>query len=153
VTGFTAGAFSAGSGVDRLEMADADATSAFGATSATMQIVLSPPTSASTFDTAANNVVELAFELAGNGGPNDLDTVAGLDGTALLSALRQAVSVSATTNAGYIIAYQENKAYLYHLVEGADADAIVAAADIALVGRFDTVAVGALDASNFVDAL
>jgi hypothetical protein len=153
VTGFTAGAFSSGSGVDRLEMADADATTPFGAASGTMQTITSAPTSAVTFITAANNVLELAFELRGNGEPNDLDTVAGLDGTALLAALGQTVSVSATTNAGYIIAYQENKAYVYHLVEGADGDADLAAADIALVGRFDNVGVGAFDATSFVDAV
>jgi hypothetical protein len=153
VTGFTAGTFSSGSGVDRLEMADVDATTAFGATSGTLQTTTSPPAAAGTFNTAANNVLELAFELPGNGGPNDLDTVGGLNGTALLAALGHTLSVSATTNAGYIIAYQENKAYLYHVVEGADGDADVTAADIALVGRFDNVGVGAFDATNFVDAV
>jgi hypothetical protein len=153
VTGFTAGVFSSASGVDRLEMADADATTAFGAVSGAMQAITSAPTSALTFNTATNNLLEVAFELPGNGGPSDLDTTAGLNGTALLGALGQTLSVSATTNAGYIIAYQENNAYLYHLVEGIDPDVTVAAADIVLVGRFDNVAAGAFDATNFVDAV
>jgi hypothetical protein len=153
VTGFTAGVFSPGNGVDRLEMADTDATTPFAATSGTMQTTTSVPTAAGTFNTATNNILELAFELPGNGGPNDLDTPTGLNGTALLAALAQTLSVSASANAGYVIAYQENKAYLYHVVEGIDADAAVAAADLALVGRFDNVAVGAFDATNFVDAV
>jgi hypothetical protein len=152
VTGFTAGPFSPANGVDRLEMADADATTAFGVTSGAMQTITSLPAAALNFNTAAANVLELSFELPGNGGSNDLD-VAGLDGTALLGALGQTLSVSATTNAGYIIAYQENKAYLYHLVEGVDGDPNVAAADIALVGRFDNVGLGTFDATNFVDAV
>jgi hypothetical protein len=153
VTGFTAGVFSPVNGVDRLEMADADATTAFSATSGKMQTTTAVPSAAGTFNTATNNILELAFELPGNSGPNDLDTPAALDGTALLAALGQTLSVSASANAGYVIAYQENKAYLYHLVEGIDPDAAVAAADLALVGRFDNVAVGAFDATNFVDAV
>jgi hypothetical protein len=153
VTGFSAGTFSAGAGNDRLEVADAQATTAFGAASGTFQTVTSAPTSTLTFTTATANVLELSFDLAGNGGANDLDTAAGLDGTALLAALAQTVAVSATTNAGYIVAYQGGNAYLYQATEGADGDANLAAADLALVGVFNGVAVGAFDASNFTDAV
>lgn len=151
VTGFTAGTFAANGGVDRLEMNDGQATTAFGAASATLQEVTSAPGSTLTFNTAANNVLELAFDLAGNGTANDLDSHT--DGTGLLAALGQTLAVSATTNAGYVVAYQEGKAYLYHLVEGADGDANVAAADMALVGVFNNVTVGAFTASNFIDAV
>lgn len=152
VTGFTAGTYAVGSGVDRLEMNDAQATTAFGAASGTLQEITSAPTSGLTFNTAANNILEFAFELSGNGGANDLDSHT--DGTGLLAALGQTVAVSADTNKGYIVAYQDGKAYLYSAVEGADAgDANLAAADIALVGVFNGVAVGAFTASNFIDAV
>jgi hypothetical protein len=153
VTGFSAGTFATGGGNDRLEVADAQATTAFGAASGTFQTVTSAPTSTLTFTTATANVLELSFDLAGNGGANDLDTAAGLDGTALLAALAQTVAVSATTNAGYIVAYQGGNAYLYQATEGADAGADLAAADLALVGVFNGVAVGAFDATNFIDAV
>lgn len=151
VTGFTAGTYTANSGVDRLEMNDAQATTAFGAASATLQEVTSAPTSALTFNTAANNVLELAFDLAGNGTANDLDSHT--DGTGLLASLGQTLAVSADTNSGYIVAYQGGNAYLYRVVEGGDGDANVAAVDIALVGVFNGVAVGAFTASNFIDAV
>jgi len=152
VTGFTAGTFSASSGVDRLEMNDAQVTFAFGAASGTLQEVTTAPTSALTFNTAANNVLELAFNLAGNGTVGtDLDEH--LDGTGLLAALGQAISVSANTNAGYIAAYQDGKAYLFHAVEGSDLDANLAAVDISLVGVFNGVAVGGFTAFNFIDTL
>lgn len=151
VTGFTAGTYSANSGVDRLEMNDAQATTAFDAASASLQEVTSAPTSALTFNTAANNVLELAFELTGNGTANDLDDH--VDGTGLLAALGQTIAVAVDTNAGYIVAYQDGKAYLYHAVEGADGDANLAAADISLVGVFNGVAAGAFTASNFIDAV
>ena len=152
VTGFTAGTYSANSGVDRLEMNDAQATTAFGPAAASLQEVTSAPTSALTFNTAANNVLELAFELTGNGTANDLDDHT--DGTGLLAALGQTIAVSADTNAGYIVAYQDGKAYMYRAVEGADAlDANLAAADISLVGVFNGVAAGAFTASNFIDAV
>ena len=152
VTGFTAGTYAVGSGVDRLEMNDAQATTAFGAASGALQEITSAPTSGLTFNTAANNILEFAFELSGNGGANDLDSHT--DGTGLLAALGQTVAVSADTNKGYIVAYQDGKAYLYSAVEGADAaDVNLAAADIALVGVFNGVAAGAFTASNFIDAV
>jgi hypothetical protein len=153
VTGFGAGTFTTGSGNDRLEVSDADVTFAFGAASGTFQVITSAPTSTTTFTTATANVLELAFDLAGNGGANDLDNAAGLDGTALLAALAQTVAVSADQNKGYIVAYQGGNAYLYYAAESADAGADLAAADLALVGVFNGVAVGAFDATNFIDAV
>lgn len=152
VTGFTANntAFVTGNGVDRLEMNDAQATFAFGATSGTLQTTTAA--GAVTFNTAAANVLELAFELAGgNGGATDLDV--GTDGTNLLAA-NGAITVAADTNAGYIVAYQDGKGYLYQVTEGADADTgQVAAADVNLVGVFNGVAVGGFAATNFIDAV
>jgi len=148
-TGFTAGTYVVGGGVDRLEVNDAQATFVFGAASGTLQEITSAPTSGVTFNTAANNILELAFELTGNSGANDLDSH--LDGAGLLAALGQTVAVSATTNAGYIVAYQDGKAYLFHAVEGGDPDANLAAVDISLVGVFNGVAVGGFTASNFID--
>jgi hypothetical protein len=151
VTGFGAGTFTTGSGNDRLEVADAQVTFAFDPTTGTFQTITSAPTATTTFTTATANVLELAFDLTGNGGVNDLDSFT--DGTGLLASLGQTVAVSADQNAGYIIAYQEGKAYLYRAAESNDAGADLAAADITLVGRFDAVAVGAFDATNFIDAV
>ena len=146
VTGFTAGAFTAGNGADRVDVTAADATTNFGA-SAVFQTLTTAPGGAVAFNTAANNVLELAFDLTGNGGANDLDSHT--DGTGLLASLAQTVAVAAETNAGYIIAYQEGKAYLYRALDDAGADAgVLAAGEIVLVGRFDGVAVGAFDPSN-----
>ena len=151
VTGFTAGEYTEGSGVDRLEMDDAQATTAFGAASAELQEVTSAPTSTLTFTTAADNVLELAYDLGGDGGANDLDN--STDGTELLAQFGQTLAVSADTNSGYIVAYQRENAYLFHAEEGGDGDANLAAADLALIGVFDGVAVGAFDATNFIDAV
>jgi hypothetical protein len=148
-TGFNAGAFTAGSGNDRVEVTDT--TTAFSATSGTFQVITSAPTATTTFTTATANVLELAFDLTGNGGANDLDN--STDGTGLLASLGQTLAVSADQNTGYILAYQEGKAYLYRAAESNDAGADLAAADITLVGRFDAVAVGAFDATNFIDAV
>jgi hypothetical protein len=148
-TGFSAGAFTAGSGNDRVEVTDT--TTVFSATSGTFQVITSAPTATTTFTTATANVLELAFDLTGNGGANDLDN--STDGTGLLASLGQTLAVSADQNTGYILAYQEGKAYLYRAAESNDAGADLAAADITLVGRFDAVAVGAFDATNFIDAV
>ncbi|MFN3359308.1 MAG: hypothetical protein ACK418_25350 [Pseudomonas sp.] len=151
VTGFTAGTYSANSGVDRLEMNDAQATTAFDPDAANLQVVYSAPTSALTFNTSTYNVLELAFELTGNGTENDLDNHN--NGTGLLNALGQTIAVSADENKGYIVAYQDGKAYLYHAVECNDGGAVLALGDIVLVGVFNGVAVGAFTASNFIDAV
>jgi hypothetical protein len=130
---------------------DADVTFAFGAASGTFQTITSAPSSTTTFTTVSANVLELAFEFpGGNGGATDLDDAT--NGDELIAGLAQTLAVSADTDAGYILAYQDSRAYLYRVEEGADVGADVAAADIALVGRFDAVAVGAFDASNFIDA-
>ena len=73
-----------------------------------------------------------------------------VDGTALLASLGQTLAITATTNTGFIVAYQAGNAYIYHAVEGGDGDANFAAVDIALVGVLNGVAVGALVADNFV---
>lgn len=150
ITGFTVGTYAVGGGQDRLEVADT--TTVFSATSGTIQEVTAAPTSALTYNTAAANVLELSFELSGNGGANDLDSHT--DGTGLLAALGQTVAVSADTNTGFIVAYQDGKAYLYRAAEGVDAaDVNLAAADIVLVGVFNGIAVGGFAATNFIDAV
>ena len=149
ITGFTAGTYTAGSGVDRLEMNDAQATTAFAAAAANLQEITTAPTGAVTFNTAANNVLEFAFDLTGNGTANDLDSHT--DGTGLLASLGQTISVSANGNTGYIVAYQDGKAYLYHANAGADS--AVAAGEIALVAVFNGITAGAFTASNFIDAV
>jgi hypothetical protein len=70
-------------------------------------------------------------------------------GKTTIASLGQTVAVSATTNKGLIVAYQAGNAYVYSAVEGADGDANLAAADIALVGVLNGVAVGTLVAGNF----
>jgi hypothetical protein len=151
ITGFTANntAYTAGSGIDRVEVTDT--TTAFSATSGTFQTLTSAPTSAVTYTTATANVLELAFDLTGNGTANDLDSHT--DGTGLLASLGQTLSVSADTDTGYLVAYQDGKAYLYRVAESADAGAEVAAADIALVGVFNGIAVGGFAPTNFINAV
>jgi hypothetical protein len=149
VTGFTAGEYTEDSGVDRIAVEDAQATTNFAADTAELQEVTSAPSSTTTFTTANDNVLELAFDLAGDGGTNDLDN--STDGTELLAALGQTLSVSNDAELGYIAAYQGGNAYLFHAEEGGDGDADLAATDIALVGTFEGVGVGELDATNFID--
>jgi hypothetical protein len=149
VTGFTAGTYVANSGVDRLEMSSADVTTPFGTTAANLQEVTSAPNSALTFSTSLHNVLELAFELAGNGTANDLDNHT--DGTGLLNSLGQTVNVSGNNHRGYIVAYQDGKAYLFYASD--TGDAVLTAGEIQLVGVFNGVSVGAFTASNFINAV
>jgi len=86
-------------------------------------------------------VLELDFDA---GGVNLV--LAGVtDGTALLAALGGTLDVTATTNAGYIVAYDNGSAYVYAVTEGVDAGVAVAAADIALIGVLNSVAVGTIN--------
>jgi len=147
ITGFTAGAYQANVGIDRIEVQDAQATTAFGVNAATFQNISSAPTAAVTFTTGAANVLEIDYDMTG--AANDLDNAT--DGTNLLANLGQTLAVASDQDMGYIIAYQDGNAYLYHVAEGGDGDTNVAAADIALVGVFNNIAVGAFDASNIVD--
>jgi hypothetical protein len=148
VTGFTVGAAGT-AGLDKVTIGATDTTlnTAPGA-AIVIQDVATAPTAALTFNTAAADAVELSFNLRGDGVVGqDLDGA--IDGTNLLAALGQTVSVSADTNKGYIVAYQGSNAYLYYAQEGADGDTALAATDIHLVGVFNNVAVGGFTADNF----
>jgi hypothetical protein len=79
------------------------------------------------------------------------DVLAGdFTGASLLANLGGALSVTADTNKGYIVAFDGGNMYLYYVVEGGDAgNAIVADADIALIGVFNGVSVGQISSSDF----
>ena len=72
-------------------------------------------------------------------------------GAQLLAAMSDtSVSVAATGNKALLALYANGNAYLYEIAEDAvDADAVVAAADIKLVGIFNGVASDAFVAGNF----
>lgn len=59
------------------------------------------------------------------------------------------VSVTATTHTALLAIYTGGNAYVYQVVEGADGDALVAAADVTLVGTFTGIVDGAFAANNF----
>ena len=78
------------------------------------------------------------------------------NGTALLDGLNSAPgtatlrTTSTTNGAGYIVAYDNNNAYLYRFNAGANS--AVSATEIALIGILDSssaIGVGALTAQNF----
>lgn len=98
-----------------------------------------------------NDVLILNFEMGGT-----TEVLAGdLTGASLLANLGGALSITATTNSGYIIAYDAGNAYLYYAEEasgGGTGDTTVDAADIALVGVFNGVTVGQLS-TNDIDLL
>ena len=89
--------------------------------------------------------LELNFDFATIG-----DLSVATDGSALLAGLSSGIDVAASTNKGYIVAYQNNTAYLYTAVEGADAGVALTAADIALVGVFNGIAQGGFVTQNIV---
>ena len=119
----------------------------YTATSATtntvvFQDVASKPTANVTFTTVSSSFLEFSFDLGSK-------TTLGADGTALLAALGHNINVSSDGDKGYIIAYNQGNAYLYHAAESVDADQVLAASDIALVGVFENVTVGSFVAGNF----
>lgn len=138
--------FQVGAGGDQLVISagNTTATTAAAATVALQEV--SSNTGNITFNTAANDVLELNFNIAGT-------TLAGAtDGSALLAAVGN-LSVSADANKGYVVAYQGGNAYVYYVSEaanaGAEADNVLSAADVALVGVVNGAAVGSFEASNF----
>ena len=100
---------------------------------------------------ASGKITELNYVLTGTG-------LAGVaDGTALIAALASqnagtaitlGNSAHASTALGYLVAYQDNKAYIYHWVN-TTTDGIVAA-EIGLVGVLNSVNAGSLVGANFV---
>jgi len=144
VTGFSAGAATTN---DQIQFANTDTTAAN--TTVVIQAQAAAPTGAITFATATNDVLALNFNLTGTTLGDG--TANSLNGTNLLAAIGQGINVSATTNTGYIAAYQGGNAYLYHVVEGTAGtpDTALAAGDIQLVGTYNGVAVGGLVANSF----
>ncbi len=70
-----------------------------------------------------------------------------LNGAALLANVGGAVTAAANTDDGYILAYDNGNAYLYAFTNSTAAG--VLATEIALIGTFNGVAVGALGVANF----
>ena len=99
----------------------------------------------------AAKITELNYVLTGTG-------LAGVaDGTALIAALASQNAGTAitltqtahpTTAVGYLVAYQDNKAYVYYYANAADNGII--ASEIGLVGVLNGINAGALEAANFV---
>jgi len=99
---------------------------------------------------ASAKITELNYVLTGTG-------LAGVvDGSALITALASqnagtAITLTntfATTSPGYLVAYQDTKAYIYYFVNAAT-DGLVAS-EIGLVGVLNGINAGALEAANFV---
>ena len=137
VSGFTAGV-----GGDKVDISTANVLKEYSAASTGF-----------TFDNA-NNIEEFTFAAVNNSA--NLAKAGVLDGAELFKAIANegsSITSIATTNAadvGYIVAYQGGNAYLYYFNASAViADANITADEVALVGVFKGVAVGALDATNF----
>lgn len=130
--------FQAGSSGDLVRIADAQTTKA--GTSVAWQEVTSN-SGIVNFNTAANDVLEIGFNIAGSGLADAANS-----GDNLLTAVGT-LNVSANGDVGYVVAYQGGNAYLYHANAGGDS--VVDAGELALVGVFNGVALGAFDAANF----
>lgn len=145
ISGFTAGTTAATK--DTLTFTATDTTATTNAGSAiVIQAVTTAPTGTLTF-TSTNDVLALNFEAATGTGKVLADSA---DGTALLASLGQTLDITTDQHKGLIVAYQAGNAYIYAAAESNDAGAAFAAADIALVGVVNGVAVGSLVAGNFV---
>lgn len=97
----------------------------------------------------ANDIVILSGDM---GGATDVLT-GGVDGTNLLANLGGALTITATTNQAYLVAYDNGKAFLYHVWENLGAgggDTAIAATDIKLIGTFEGITLNSLTAANFV---
>lgn len=149
ITGFVAGA---GTTTDVIQIANTDATGSgtnlfLNATAA--QTVVNANQAVTGLLTNGNGIIELGNAALGSNG----NLSAATDGTELLKAL--AVSGTATqitaqtaANKGYLVAYQDGNAYLYHYDAGAG-DTAITASEIQLVGTFNGVDAGAFVAGNF----
>lgn len=97
------------------------------------------------FNTAVADVLALNFDMGGASSVLGSD----LTGAALLANLGGALTVTLANNLGYIVAYDNGNAYLYAVADaGAPGDGAITAGEIALIGTFNGVAVGALAAAN-----
>lgn len=92
------------------------------------------------------DVVVLNFDLGGT-----TAVLAGvLDGSALLANLGGALTTTAATDIGYIVAYDNGNAYVYSYdADLGTNDTAVTANEIALIATFNGVATGSLGVANF----
>lgn len=100
------------------------------------------------------HVVEFAFE-ANAGASLSSGAADSLTGTNLLKALNNGITqatleiaTGASTDIEYLVAYQGGKAFVYDVTDAGTTTTIVAA-ELALVGVFDNIAVGAFTSANF----
>lgn len=146
--------FTAGSGIDRINLANVLTTVdiSAGGTAANFQ---TQAAAGNATLTNAQGFLELGFEFSAgvnlNGGSANE-----LNGTTLLSALGAATGTTAGTITvgtndfdAIIIAYQGGRAFLYGSHNN-DGNTGIAAAEIGLIGVFEGVAVGGFHFSNFV---
>jgi hypothetical protein len=112
-----------------------------------IQVVSTAPTGTVTFATT-NDILLFNFDIGGTADQLGAD----LTGTSLLAALGQTVAITATTNQGYIMAFDNGFLYIYQAIEsasGADADANFAAADLVLIGKINAE-VGTIGVTDIV---
>jgi trimeric autotransporter adhesin len=139
INGFNATADKIGLDVDNTTAAGAAATAVVGQVVSAAGVVA--------FNTAANDVLVLNFDL---GGAADV-IGADLTGANLLANLGGALSVAAEQGKGYIVAYDAGNAYLYFVEDTNAADTgAITAAEIFLIGVINGVAVGSVTATDFL---
>lgn len=155
VTNFTATgtAFTAGSGVDRIDLGNVltNIDISAGGTVANYQVQAAAGSSTLT---TVQGFLELSFEFSSGVNLNS-GTAGSLDGTVLLSALGAAtgttagtITVGANSTDAIIIAYQGGRAFVY--TTNNDGNTGIVAAEIGLMGVFEGVAVGGFVFSQFI---
>jgi S-layer protein len=150
--------FAAGTGADLASVLAANTTVGTGAGAAVFGATASATltTGAAAFaltgtSSTTSDVVEITTVLSSYG---NLGLAGATSGTELLKALSStdgaATSITATTAGDdfYLVAYQSGNAYLYQVSN--DADAVVSAAEIQLIGVFNGVAAGAFATGDFL---
>jgi hypothetical protein len=126
---------------------DVDNTTDGTAASAAANVQIATAAGAVVFATATNDVLLLNFEMGGATAVLGGDTT----GASLLANLGGAMTISATTNKGYAIAFDAGNAYVYYVQEalgGGTGDTTVDAADIVLVGTLNGVTVGQISTTD-----
>jgi hypothetical protein len=131
---------------DRIGLLAANTTAGTGAGASAAVVQVVSAAGAVTFANT-NDVLLLNFDLGGA-----TEVLAGdLTGASLLTNLGGALSITATTNKGYIGAFDNGNFYLYYVEEalgGGVGNTTVDAADIILVGVFNGVAVGTISSND-----
>lgn len=159
-TGVTTIAFNDGAGVGIVAAVDRDVVTGFSAANDIIQLDVTQTTvgtaagatpvvqavgatGALVLASATADITVLNFDMGGT-----TAVLAGvLDGSALLANIGGAVTAAANTDDGYILAYDNGNAYLYAFTNSTAAG--VLAAEIALIGTFNGLAVGSLGVANF----